>query len=217
MMSTPDPATPEPTAGIVFVVDDAAASREATAALVREMGVESETFASAEEFLESYAGQRPACLVTDVRMLRMSGLELQEELLNRDASMATVVLTAYADTRVTVRAIKNGAITLLEKPCHELELWDAIRSGLAQDAVRVARDERRRDLRARLAKLTPNERSVLELIVAGEPNKTIAFQLGVSVRTVETRRQQVFQKMGAESFAELVRLAIESGVIETND
>ncbi|MEM1303310.1 MAG: response regulator [Planctomycetota bacterium] len=201
-------------AGIVFVVDDDEAAREATAALVREMGVDAATFASGEEFLAGYDGRRPACLVTDVRMLRMSGLELQEELARRGQAIATVVLTAYADTQVTVRAIKNGAVTLLEKPCRELELWDAIRDALAEDAKNVTRDMRRHDLRSRLAKLTDSERAVLDLVVAGEPNKAVARRLDVSIRTVEVRRQHVFQKMQAESLAELVRLVIEAGCLD---
>lgn len=199
-------------AGTVCVVDDDQAAREATATLVREMGIDAITFPSAEAFLEGYSGERPACLVTDVRMLQMSGLELQEELQGRGISLATVVLTAYADTQVTVRAIKNGAVTLLEKPCRDLDLWDAIRDGLAQDAENMARDARRDELDERLSKLSPGEREVLYMIVAGEPNKVVANRLDVSIRTVEVRRQQVYQKLGAESLAEVVRIAVEAGV-----
>lgn len=195
---------------IVYIVDDDEASREAVASLVDEMGVKALTFESAEAFLEGYDGHRPACLVTDVRMLQMSGLELQEELQKQGHAMATVVLTAYADTQVTVRAIKNGAVTLLEKPCRDLELWDAIRNGLAEDVKQYEADERRRDLSTRLETLTPAEREVLDLIVDGEPNKAIAMKLDVSVRTVEVRRQSIFSKMQADSLAELVRLTIEA-------
>lgn len=196
--------------GVVFVVDDDDASREAVALLVEEMGVQAESFASAEEFLEKYAGRRPACLVTDVRMLQMSGLELQEELERRGQAMATIVLTAYADTPVTVRAIKNGAITLLEKPCRDLELWDAIRAGLAEDRDNFQRDQQRQELIQRVASLSPAEREVLDLIVAGEPNKAIATKLDVSVRTVEVRRQSLYAKMQADSVAELVRMVMEA-------
>ena len=195
---------------VVYVVDDDEASREAVASLVAEMGVNARAFESAEAFLEGYDNHRPACLVTDVRMLRMSGLELQEELLKRGHSIATIVLTAYADTQVTVRAIKNGAVTLLEKPCRELELWDAIRNALAEDARKYQADQHRQDLSNRLEKLTPAEHEVLELIIAGEPNKAIASKLDVSVRTVEVRRQNLYAKMQADSVAELVRLVMEA-------
>ncbi|TWT30490.1 Response regulator protein TmoT [Posidoniimonas corsicana] len=194
----------------VFVVDDDEAIREAVASLVGEMGVRCEVFGSAEEFLEKYDGARPACLVTDVRMLRMSGLELQEELQSRGHNIATVVLTAYAETPVTVRAIKNGAVTLLEKPCRNLELWDAIRNALAQDHQLYERDRQRAEVAERLDSLTPSEKRVMDLVVAGKPNKAIANELDMSVRTVEVRRQSIFAKVGAGSVAELVRIAVES-------
>lgn len=199
------------TADYVYVVDDDSASREAVVGLVREMGVDCRGFGSAEEMLAAYDGRRPACLVTDVRMLRMSGLELQEELKRRGWRLATVVLTGYAETSVTVRAIQNGAMTLLEKPCKDLELWDAIRSALAQDAELARADAQRADLVARLASLTPSEREVLDLVMQGEPNKVIARRLDVSVRTVEVRRQAIFTKMQADSVATLVRKVILAG------
>ncbi len=195
---------------VVYVVDDDAASREAVVGLVREMGVEAHGYDSGEAMLEAYDGRRPACLVTDIRMLRMSGLELQEELQKRGYQMATVVLTGYAETAVTVRAIKNGAITLLEKPCKNLELWDAIRAALAHDAQQWRADSQRRDVHARLSKLTPSERQVLDLMLAGEANKVIANRLDVSVRTVEVRRQAIFNKMQADSVAKLVRMVVEA-------
>lgn len=196
--------------GIVYVVDDDPASREAVAELVQEMGVQSKTFGSAEEFLEKYDGRRPACLVTDVRMLRMSGLELQEELEERGTGLATIVLTAYADTPVTVRAIKNGAVTLLEKPCRDLELWDAIREGLSQDSATWAADCQQRERAEQLASLTDAERAVLDLILDGEPNKAVASKLEISVRTVEVRRQNIYSKMHADSIAQLVRHVLEA-------
>lgn len=205
-----DQLDPKQSPGVVYVVDDDPASREAVSLLVDEMGVDSRTFGSAEEFLEKYDGRRPACLVTDVRMLRMSGLELQEELDRRGVHLATVVLTAYADTPVTVRAIKNGAVTLLEKPCRDLELWDAIREGLSQDAETWAADQQRRRHAEQLAGLTDAEEAVLDLILAGEPNKAIAARLDVSIRTIEVRRQNIYSKMGADSLAELVRSVMEA-------
>ncbi|MEM8865683.1 MAG: response regulator [Planctomycetota bacterium] len=196
--------------GVVYIVDDDEASREAVSRLVDEMGVPSQTFGSAEKFLAAYDGHRPACLVTDVRMLRMSGLELQEALASRGVHMATVILTAYADTPVTVRAIKNGAITLLEKPCRDLELWDAIREALAQDTAAWVDDQKRAEQAQRLASLSPSELEVLDLVMDGAPNKSIAAKLDCSIRTVEVRRQSIHSKMGTSSLAELVRQVIEA-------
>jgi FixJ family two-component response regulator len=192
----------------VHVVDDDAQARRAVQTLVQAMAVESRGYASAEEFLDAYDGSRPACLVTDVRMLGMSGLELQEELARRRLSMSVVVLTAFATTAGTVRAMRNGALTLLEKPCREDELWEAIRDALAADREALAVERAHAAIRRRFESLTPRERTVLARIAAGDSNKTIADKLSVGVRTVELHRQSVFQKMGAGSLAELVRAAV---------
>jgi two-component system response regulator FixJ len=195
----------EPT---VFVVDDDPQARGSVCALVHSLGLRAEPFASAEQFLEHYVEGRSGCLVTDVRMLSMSGLELQEELLRRGITLPVVVLTAYARTALTVRAVKAGAVTVLEKPYHDDDLWDAIRKALAQDAAGRAEHQRRQDLRRRLEQLTPAQRQATDLIVAGKPNKVIAQELDVSVRTVEHRRREVFEAMQAGSVAELVRMVI---------
>ncbi len=195
---------------IVYIVDDDLAARESVAALVGEMGVTAQTYASAEEFLQAYRGHRPGCLVTDVRMLGMSGVELQEQLARDGVSLSVIVLTAYANTPLTIRAIKQGAVTLLEKPCRDQELWDAIRTALKEDVEKSQRDQRRADIRRRLDTLTSAERRVLERMVAGDSNKVMAKRLGVSVRTVEVRRSGVFQKMHSDSLAELVRMYLES-------
>jgi len=195
----------EPT---VFVVDDDPQGRKSVCALVRSMGIPAQSFASAEEFLEAYGEQHPGCLVTDVRMFGMSGLELQEELKRRNVLLPTIVLTAYARTPITVRAMKAGAITLLEKPYDDDDLWDAIRAALAADSASRADHRQRREIRDRIARLTPAERKVMDMIVQGKPNKTIAHELDISVRTVENRRREVFAKLQADSVAQLVRLAI---------
>jgi len=192
----------------VYVVDDDAQARKAVTTLIEAMGVTTFGFNSAEEFLAAYDGRRPACLVTDVRMIGMSGLELQEELIRRGVDVSVVVLTGFATTPGTVRAMRNGALTLLEKPCRDDELWEAIRDGLAADrrlhAVQTSIDE----IRARYESLTPKERDVLAHVAGGEANKIIAKRLDVSLRTVELHRQNVFQKMGADSLAELVRMVV---------
>jgi FixJ family two-component response regulator len=202
--------TYEPT---VFVVDDDERARKSVCALVRSLGLRAEAFSSAEEFLAGYAPGCPGCLVTDVRMTGMSGLDLQDRLIAEGIRLPVIMLTAYPRTRSTVRAIQAGAMTLLEKPYDEDELWDAIRKALAQDAAGRAEARRRREIQDRAALLTPAERDVLNLIVQGKPNKVIAKQLSMSIRTIESRRHEVFTKMGVESVAELVRLAIEGELV----
>lgn len=198
---------------IVYVVDDDEQVRKAVRALVEAMGVESQTYASAEEFLRSYVGRRPACLITDVRMLGMSGLELQEQLHDLGVNIAVIVLTAFATTPTTVRAMRNGALTLLEKPCRDDELWDAVRHGLAIDRQNYELELRRAELKAHYDTLTPKEREVLNLMIDGDANKVIARKLDCSIRTVENHRQKVFQKMKADSLAELVRMAVAIGIV----
>ncbi len=199
----------EPT---VFVVDDDRQARRSVCALVSSMGIRAEPFSSAEQFLEDYVEGTAGCLVTDVRMLGMSGLELQEVLRQRNVTIPVVVLTAYPRTPITVRAVKAGAVTVLEKPYQEDDLWDAIRSALAQDAAVAGENRRRREIRRRIKRLTAKQREVMEMIVAGKPNKAIAQQLDVSVRTVENRRQEVFQVMQADSVAELVHMVIDANL-----
>ena len=201
----------------IYIVDDDAQSRKAVLTLGQAMGIPTEGFASAEEFLEAYDGRRPACLVTDVRMLGMSGLELQERLNQLEVSISVAVLTAFASTPTTVRAMRNGATTLLEKPCGDDELWEAICAGLAADEknwqIQCSRDA----VLERVRSLTPKERQVLEFIVAGDANKVVARKLDVSVRTVENHRQRIFQKMHAVSLAELVRSALAAGITADNE
>jgi two-component system, LuxR family, response regulator FixJ len=192
----------------VFVVDDSEPARKSVCTLVRSLGLPAEAFASAEEFLTRYVPGHPGCLVTDVRMLGMSGLDLQERLIERGISLPVIVLTAYPQTRTTVRALKAGAVTLLEKPYDEEELWDAIRIALAHDAERRSGIELRQEIQGRAAKLSPAERSVMTMIVQGLPNKVIAKRLNISIRTIESRRHEVFEKMQVESVAELVRIVI---------
>jgi two-component system, LuxR family, response regulator FixJ len=193
---------------VVYVVDDDVQALRAVTTLVEAMGLPTFGYNSAEEFLTAYDGRRPACLVTDVRMLGMSGLELQEELVRRAVNISVVVLTGFATTAGTVRAMRNGALTLLEKPCRDDELWEAIRNGLAADREAVAEEQAREETRRRYESLTPKEREVLALISAGDANKIVARKMNVSLRTVELHRQSVFTKMGADSLAELVRMVV---------
>ncbi len=194
----------------VYIVDDDPDARDSVEALVTSMGVRTRTFPSAEGFLQSYREGSPGCLVTDVRMLGMSGLELQDELKRRSIFLPVIVLTAFARTSVTIRAVKAGAVTLLEKPYEDDDLWDAIREALREDAARRARYESAQTVRRRIEQLTPAERQVMDYIVEGLPNKTIAGRLGVSLRTVEAHRHNVFRKMEADSVAALVKQVVQA-------
>lgn len=198
----------------VFVVDDDEKSRKSVCALIRSMGLKAEPYSSAEEFLRFYAKDRPGCLVTDVRMIGMSGIELLEELNKMGAILPVIVLTAYARTSLAVRAMRAGAVTMLDKPYHDDDLWDAICKALTQDASQRAEHEHRGGIRRRFDELTSSEREVMKMVVSGKTNKWVAHHLGVSVRTVENRRRAVFTKMHVNSVAELVRLAIEAQLVE---
>ncbi|HIQ21438.1 MAG TPA: response regulator transcription factor [Planctomycetes bacterium] len=199
-------------AATVYIIDDDPAARDAVTALVRQMGLRAQAFASAEQFLETYDGTSPGCLITDLRMLGISGVELLERMVRAGTPLPVIIITAYPETPVTVRAMQLGAVTLLEKPCADHQLWEAIRDALERDARRRAGEARRREIRARIDQLTPRERDVLRLIVEGKANKQIAKQLGVSLRTVEAHRHNIFEKLQAHSVAELVRLVLETGL-----
>jgi len=195
--------TPEP---IVFVVDDDADARDSVQMLVKSIGLRSTGFASAEEFLTHYPPEQPGCLVLDLRMDGMNGLELQEELNRRRIGIPTIITTGHADVPSTVQAMQSGAVTLLQKPCPVDKLLGLIRDAIQQDADLRQRQQRITDIERRLTTLTPQERRVMELVVAGEMNKTIVSKLDISLRTVERDRARVFSKMGVDSVARLVEM-----------
>ncbi len=190
---------------IIYVVDDDADARDSAAALISQMALNVQSFASAEEFLASYTGHRPACLLADHRMLGMTGDELLETLRSNGVSLSVIVMTAFAETELTVRAMRSGAVTLLEKPFTNAALWDAIHQALAEDRKQSQDEAQKIRIEARLHSLTDSELEVLKLIARGEPNKAVAQQLHVSVRTVESRRSSIFDKMEVSSVAKLVR------------
>ena len=193
----------------VFIVDDDEGSRQSVKALARSMGVDAETFESAEGFLKAFDASQHGCLITDLRMLGMSGLELQEKLAADGITLPVIIITAHAETPLTVRAVKSCAITVLEKPCRDYELVDAIRAALAEDARRRLHDEKQMDFLKRLESLTDHEQTVLDLMIEGIANKVIANRLDVSIRTVENRRQRIFEKTGTKSLAELIKRVVE--------
>ena len=192
----------------VFVIDDEQQARESVCALVQSMHYPTKAFDSAEAFLQEYDGGA-GCVVTDYRMAGLNGLELQEKLREQGHEIPVIIVTAYARTAMTVQAIKSGAVTLLDKPYSEDDLWRAIREGLTLDEKRRLQRSERAEMTTRMASLNEKERQVLGLIVAGEPNKAMANRLDVSLRTIENRRRTVFSKLGAQTVAELVTLVLK--------
>jgi FixJ family two-component response regulator len=192
----------------VFVVDDDAGARESVVALVGLKGLKAEGFTSAEEFLAHYDPSSKGCVVADVRMSGMSGLELLGELKARNSSLPVIVITGYADVPMAVRAMQQGAVTFLEKPCQEQELWQAVQEALALEQSQHAQRKQRAEVEARLATLTEDELEVFRRLLEGHANKRIASDLDIGLRTVELRRSNIMRKMQATSLPDLVRLAI---------
>ena len=200
------------TDAMVFVVDDDAPMRKSLENLIRSVGLRVEVFASAKEFLRSKRPDVPSCLVLDVRLPGLSGLDLQRQTSNPGMEIPIVFITGHGDIPMSVRAIKAGAVEFLTKPFREQDLLDAIQQALERD--RTAREQRAalEELRSRLESLTPRERAVMTRVVGGLLNKQIAAELGTSEATVKMHRHQVMEKMGASSLPELVRMADRLGI-----
>jgi RNA polymerase sigma factor (sigma-70 family) len=197
--------TPPPT---VFVVDDDEAMRNSLRWLIESVGLAVECHESAESFLDSYYPGRSGCLLLDVRMPGMSGLELQEYLRRHEIDIPVIIITGHGDVPMSVRAMKEGAIDFIEKPFNDELLLDAIRNALAVNEKQREKQALRAELAARMATLTPREHEVMEMVTAGKSNKEIASALGVSAKTVEAHRAKVMDKMQAGSLAELVRMSM---------
>ena len=198
-----------PEQGTVFIVDDDAAVRTAMHLLLRSVGLFVETFASADDFLAQYDRNRPGCLVLDIRMPGLSGLELQERLLALGSSIPIIFITGHADVPMVVEAMQKGAFDFIEKPVRDQDLLGRISEALSVDRRNRSRQETLSEIDERLSRLTKREREVMELVVAGKANKVIAWELGTSQRTVEIHRARVMDKMQARSLAELVRMRLE--------
>ncbi|MFZ1100108.1 MAG: response regulator transcription factor [Steroidobacteraceae bacterium] len=197
---------PEPT---VFVVDDNEGIRNALRLLLKSVGIASRTMASAKEFLETYKPDQPGCLVLDVRMPGMSGIELQEQLNLCGAVIPVIFITGHGDVAMAVEAMQHGAFDFLQKPFRDQDLIDRIQRALERDSRNRAALAQHARIHERLESLTAREREVMALMVRGLANKVIAADLGISQRTVEIHRSRVMDKSGAASLAQLVRMTLD--------
>jgi two-component system, LuxR family, response regulator FixJ len=195
----------EPT---VFVVDDDEDVRKSLEYLVKSVGLRTESYASAVDFLNAHDPNRAGCVVLDVRMPGMSGLELQERLAQHGACLPVIIITGYGDVPMAVRAIKHGAVDFIEKPFREQTLLECIQRAIQRDVDLRQVHTERSSIEARLATLTAGERQVMDLVVNGQSNKEIAAMLGLSVKAIEARRAKVMEKMDAPSLADLVKMSL---------
>ena len=196
------------TKATVFVVDDDQAMRNSLKWLIESVGVQVESFASADEFLRQYQAGRSGCLVADVRMPGMSGLDLQDYLVEHRIRIPVVIITGHGDVPMAVRAMKSGAVDFIEKPFNDEVLLDAIRRAIAFEEQQRSHESEHHQIEQRLASLTPREHEVMDMVTEGKSNKEIANTLGVSAKTIEAHRARVMEKMQAGSLAELVRMAL---------
>jgi len=196
---------------LIYVVDDDRNFRAGLTSLFRSMGLKVVTFGSCEDFLKYKRPERASCLLLDVRLPGRSGLDLQAELANADINIPIIFVTGYGDIRMSVKAIKAGAVEFLTKPVREQDLLDAVRRALERDRAKRALDSAARELRLRFEALSSRERQVMSLICAGLRNKKAGAEIGVSEVTVKVHRHNVMKKLGARSLAELVRMADSLG------
>ena len=196
----------------IFVVDDDEAVRDSLRALLGSAGLAVEAYASGREFLEGYAPHRRGCLLLDVRLPDMSGLELQRTLAAQGVGLAVIMITGHGDVPMAVNAMKAGAVDFIEKPYRDDTILGCIERARDLDQSARSRDASTTDAAARIALLTARERQVLDHLIIGRPNKVIAHELGISARTVEVHRARVMEKMQADSLSHLVRMALAAGI-----
>ncbi|MCB1762067.1 MAG: response regulator transcription factor [Gammaproteobacteria bacterium] len=180
--------------------------------LIESVGMRVETYATADEFIQNYYPGRAGCLLLDVRMPGMSGLELQEHFLKHQINIPIIIITGHGDVPMAVRAMKSGAVDFIEKPFNDELLLESIRNALALDTEQRKTQAERAEIATRLANLTPREHEVMEMVTAGKANKEIAQALGVSAKTVEAHRSRVMEKMQADSLADLVKMAVAANI-----
>jgi two-component system response regulator FixJ len=201
-----------PSDAIVHVVDDDEAVRHSLEFLLTTASIKVRTYDSAEAFLKNLPRFEPGCVITDIRMSGLSGLELMKQLKEHGISIPVIAITGHGDVPLAVEAMKCGAIDFLEKPFDDETLLAAVQSALSQHKHKDTRDAERADIMERLQSLSNRERQVLDGLIQGHPNKTIGFDLGISARTVEIYRANVMTKMRASSLSDLVRMALVAGV-----
>jgi RNA polymerase sigma factor (sigma-70 family) len=191
----------------IFIVDDDPSVRESTELMLKSVGFNVKTFVSAQDFLKANVQEGLGCLILDVRMPGMSGLDLQEKLVSAKKPLSVIFITGHGTVPMSVRAMKAGAIDFLQKPFDEQDLLDAINRAITQQRERKSKKDEADELQQRLKALTPREYEVFSLLVTGMANKEIAYKLGTSERTVKAHRAQIMEKMNAGSLADLVRFA----------
>jgi two-component system response regulator FixJ len=199
---------------IVYIVDDDEGMRRALSLLMKTKGYHSRVCASAHEFLDVYERSRPGCLLLDVRMPEMSGLELQKRLATEATSISTIIMTGHADVGMAVQAMKNGARDFIEKPFRNQDVLEIIHNCLTEETVKHQDRERHAQALKVLAQLTPREREVVELLVQGKVNKQVATELDISVRTAEAHRAHIMKKLQVKTLPALVRLVLLDNDVE---
>lgn len=202
---TPEKAT-------VYVVDDDPSVRAGLARLIKSVGLTVKTFASALEFLEQAVSEGPGCVIADLRMPAMSGLELQDQLQARHLNLPVIFLTGFGTVPASVRAMKRGAVDFLEKPVDDQVLLEAIFQALEKDRENRRKQAEIKTIQDRLTSLTPREYEVFTLIITGLLNKQVAYELGTTEKTIKVHRARLMEKMGCDSLAQLVRLAAKAGI-----
>ena len=196
----------------IFVIDDDASVRKSLSRLLDSVGFSTESFASADEFLKRERFEGIGCIILDVRMPGLSGMDLQDELNKADYSMPIIFITGHGDIPMSVQAMKKGAVDFLPKPFDEDQLLDALRKAIEKDMQAKAERAGARDILGRMEQLTPREYEILQYLITGMLNKQIAFKLGIAEKTVKIHRSRVFEKLGTRSVAELVRMAEKAGI-----
>ncbi len=198
--------------GTVFIVDDDEAVRDSLSALLEAEGFAAETFESAKAFLAGFAPKDTCCVVADIRMPDMDGLELQEEIIRKGWGLPVIIITGHGDVPLAVRAMKAGAVDFIEKPFDDGALKVSIERGLEQSRKARGENVQAQEAETRISQLTAREREVMEHLVAGRPNKVIAHRMDISPRTVEVHRGRVMEKMQARSLSDLVRMALAAKI-----
>lgn len=196
----------------VFIIDDDAAVRDSLADLMDSVGLTVQTYATAIDFLADYSAELLGCLVVDIRMPGMSGLELQQELNRREAMLPIILITAHGDVSMAVQAMREGALDFIQKPFRDQELLDRVNQALKSCDKRHNSERQAQSVKKHIHNLTPREHQVMLMIIEGKANKVIAIDLGLSQRTIEVHRANVMQKLEARSLADLVRIVTQTGM-----